>query len=159
MGAMSESKEKTYFSVTVEIEAAPDVVWSIMADVERWPDMDIEVSSLKLLTGGQLAVGSRARIHQPRLPRANWRVTQLRPGHSFTWVSVAPGVRVTARHSVAATVGGACVTLSICYEGIFGGWLARWTGDLNERYLALEAEGLKRRCTEMATKPEYHEAH
>ena len=70
-----------------------------------------------------------------------------------------PGVRVTARHSVAATVGGACVTLSICYEGIFGGWLARWTGDLNERYLALEADGLKRRCAELATKPQYHEVH
>jgi hypothetical protein len=53
------------------------------------------------------------------------------------------------------------VTLSIRYEGLFGPLLARWTGGLNRRYLAMEANGLKARCTELAAErySEHHEAH
>jgi hypothetical protein len=43
---------------------------------------------------------------------------------------------------------GARGTFSISYEGLFGRLLARWVGNLNERYLALEAEGLKKHCVE-----------
>jgi hypothetical protein len=43
---------------------------------------------------------------------------------------------------------GGRATLSITYEGLLGGLLARWVGNLNERYLELEAEGLKKRCAE-----------
>lgn len=44
---------------------------------------------------------------------------------------------------------GCRVTLSIRYEGILGAWLARWTRDLNERYLAMEARGLQARCVKL----------
>ena len=37
------------------------------------------------------------------------------------------------------------------YEGFFGPWLARWVGSLNDRYLAMEANGLKARCAELAS--------
>jgi hypothetical protein len=99
------------------------------------------------------AGGSGVRIHQPQLPPATWRVTELNPGAGFTWVSVAPGVRVTARHTVEAIAMGSRVTLSIHYEGLLGAWLARWTGDLNERYLAMEANGLRAHCIDLAAKP------
>jgi hypothetical protein len=46
------------------------------------------------------------------------------------------------------------VTLSIRYEGLLGAWLARWTRTLNERYLGMEANGLKARCTALAMKSE-----
>lgn len=132
-----------------------------MADVVHWPEWTPTVSRLKMLTAGPLQVGSRARIHQPGLPPAYWRVTDLTQGQSFTWVSVVPGVRVTARHAIEPIADGALVTLSICYEGFFGKWLARWIGEVNERYLALEAEGLKARCTAEAIRSysKYHEAH
>jgi len=95
----------------------------------------------------------RARIHQPKLPPAWWRVTEWNPGKGFTWVSVAPGVRVVAGHWIEPTTTGCRVTLSIRYEGLFGLWLARWTRDLNERYLGLEANGLKARCVAVAAEP------
>lgn len=142
---------QTHFSITAEILAPPQLVWSVMADVERWPEWTASISRVKRLSPGPLQVGSRVRIHQPKLPPAFWRVTELNPGGDFTWVSVAPGVRVTARHAVETTAIGCRVTLSIRYEGLLGRWLARWTQDLNERYLAMEANGLKARCTEPAT--------
>jgi uncharacterized membrane protein len=141
---------RTDFKITVEIPAPPPLVWSVLADLECWPEWTASVSSVKRLSPGPLQVGSRVRIHQPKLPPANWRLTKLNPGASFTWISRAPGVRVTARHTVAVAGNGSSVTLSIHYEGLLGGSLARWVGKLNESYLALEANGLKARCTELA---------
>ncbi len=138
---------QTQFSISVEIPATPSIVWSVMADVERWPEWTASISRVKRLSPGPLRVGSRTRIHQPRLPPAWWRVTEFVCGDHFTWISIAPGVRVTARHAVESVASGSRVTLSICYEGWFGWLLARWTGGLNDRYLAMEANGLKARCT------------
>jgi uncharacterized membrane protein len=144
---------RTNFSITVEVPAPLPLMWSVMSDVEHWPDWAARVSRVKLLSPGPLHVGSRARVHQPKLPPAFWRVTELNPGASFTWVSRAPGVRVTARHTAEASAIGSRVTLSIRYEGLLSALLARWTRHLNESYLAMEADGLKARCTQLASKP------
>ena len=151
---------QTHFSITVQIPAPASLVWSVMVDVERWPEWTASISSVKRFAAAPLQVGSRVRIQQPKFPPAFWRVTELNPGEEFTWVSRAPGVCVTARHAVEAIASGCCVTLSIRYEGWLGRWLARWTRGLNEAYLATEAAGLKARGTELANKAfsEYHEA-
>lgn len=149
---------KTSYRVAVEIAAPPEIVWAVMANVTCWPEWTPSVSRLKLLTSGPLRVGSRARVHQPKLPPAWWRVTEILPGHQFTWVSTAPGVRVTARHAVEANAGGSRVTLSVRYEGLFGALLARMTHSLNERYLAMEAKGLKDYCERCAATPELRTA-
>ena len=130
-----------------------------MSDVERWPEWTASVSRVVQLSPGTLQVGSRVRIHQPKLPPAFWRVTELSPGAGFTWVSVAPGVRVTARHTVDAVGAGSRVTLSIHYEGLLGRLLACWTRRLNERYLIMEADGLKARCTNLSRTHEPYETH
>jgi hypothetical protein len=140
---------QTYFQTVVEIPVTPVQVWPVMADVEKWPEWTVSVTRVKLLTPGPLGVGSRARIQQPKLPPAFWRVTELIPDSHFTWVSRAPGVLVTARHAVEAIASGSRVTLSIRYEGLFGPLLARWTHDVNARYLAMEATGLKSRCLDL----------
>ena len=142
---------RTHFSITVEIPAPPPLVWSVLADVTRWTEWTASISRVQLLSPGPLQIGSRVRIHQPKLPPAFWRVTDLNPGASFTWVSRAPGVRVTAQHSAEAIADGTRVILSIRYEGLLGGLLARWVGDLNESYLAMEASGLKKRCAALST--------
>lgn len=142
---------QTHFSITTEIAAPLQLVWSVMADVERWPEWTASISRVKLLSPGPLQVGSRARVHQPKLPPAFWRVTELIPGTGFTWISRAPGVRVTARHTAETIATGTRVTLSIQYEGLVGRALAWWIGELNDRYLAMEAQGLKARCTSVGT--------
>ena len=152
---------RNHFSVTADIPAPPPLVWSIIVDVERWPEWTASISHVKKLAPGPLQVGSHVRIRQPKLLPALWRVTELNPGAGFTWISCAPGVRVTARHIAEVIATGTRVTLSIHYAGLLGVLLARWVGDLNERYLDLEANGLKARCAEHMVKPssEHHEAH
>lgn len=138
----------TSFSAVIEIPARPATVWRVMADVERWPEWTASVRRVKLLTPGPLRVGSRARIHQPGFPPAWWRVTELDADRGFTWVSNVPGLRVTGKHWIEAMNDGCRVTLSIHYGGLLGPLLARCTLKVNDRYLAMEANGLKARCGE-----------
>lgn len=134
----------TVYERSIEIAAPPAAVFAVMADVERWPEWTASVTSVRLF-GGPLAVGSRALIRQPKFPPAWWKVTDLQADREFTWVSVAPGLRVTARHGAFDAPGGTRALLSLTYTGMFGDWLARITRDITERYLVLEAEGLKAR--------------
>jgi hypothetical protein len=84
-------------------------------------------------------------IRQPKFPPAFWTLTVIEPGHSFTWISTAPGLRVVARHGVEPTARGSRATLSLELQGIFGGLFGRITRDITERYLGFEANGLKAR--------------
>jgi carbon monoxide dehydrogenase subunit G len=134
----------TDFSIEVEIQAPPALVWEIMRDVERWPEWTPTVTSIRLLDPGPLTVGTRAIVRQPKLAPARWRVTELdETGRNFTWVTRGPGLRVIAQHSVEARGDGSHATLSVRFSGVLGGLFAYLTRGLNDRYLALEAKGLK----------------
>jgi Polyketide cyclase / dehydrase and lipid transport len=127
-------------------------VVAVLSDVERWPEWTPSVRSIQRLDGGPLASGKKARICQPKLPPADCQVTALHEGSSFTWVTRSPGLSVTARHEVKRSEGGSRATLSVQFEGGLGplvGWLTR---GLNDRYLKLEAAGLKRRSEETRSK-------
>ena len=133
------------FSTTVDINAPPERVWAVMVDVERWHEWTPSVTRIERLDTGPLAVGSRLRIHQPKLLPAIWRTTHFDEGRESTWVTHGPGVVVTARHWVEPREGGSRATLSVRFSGPLGLLVGRITKGLNTRYLALEAAGLKRR--------------
>jgi len=135
----------TDFAIAVEISAPPDRVWAVMSDIEAWPVWTPTVTRVELLDPGPLAMGQRARVLQPRLPAAVWRITALEPGRSFTWVTRSPGVVVTARHSVEPAGGGSRAHLALHFGGMLGPLVARITRALNTRYLGLEAAGLRQR--------------
>jgi hypothetical protein len=67
------------------------------------------------------------------------------PGQGFTWISRAPGIQVTARHTGSPSSGGSRVDLSIQYGGALGPLLAGLTRSITVRYIQLEAERLKAR--------------
>ncbi len=136
--------DSRHFSIDVDIAARPERVWEVMSDVEHWPEWTASVTSIKRLDKGPFTVGSRAIIRQPKFPPALWRVTAIEPNR-FTWKSGMPGMWVFARHSVKPTATGSHVTLSLEYKGLFGSLLGKLTRGITERYLKLEAEGLKRR--------------
>lgn len=138
----SQSEE---FSITVEISAAVDRVWSVMSDVERWHEWTPSVTSIRK-HAGPLRVVSRIVIRQPKLPPASWRVVELEQRRGFTAVTGSPLLRVTARHWMDPERSGTRVVLSIRFSGPLGRIVARLTRGLNQRYPALEANGLKERC-------------
>ena len=117
-----------------------------MTDVERWTEWTSSVTSIELMDSGPLAVGSRVRISQPRLIPMKWVVTQLEPEWKFTWVARSPGLSIAARHLLQQRGRNSRVSLSVEYDGLLGGTVARTWGQLTRRYLELEAAGLKQRC-------------
>lgn len=136
-------------SITVDIAAPPERVWEVLADVEHWSDWTESVQWVRRLDEGPLRTGSTAKISQPKIPTSDYVVTELEPGRSFTWVNSGPGARTTARHSVEPLAdGGARVRLSVTMEGWLGSLVGRFYAGLTDRYLAMEAAGLKRRCEE-----------
>ena len=133
-------------SITVDIAAPAARVWAILTDVERWPEWTDSVRSVTLDDGG-LRVGSRATIEQPRVPTVPWVVTSLTEGRSFTFESGGAGARTVAHHSVEPTGPDSCrVRLSVTQSGVVGSVVGRLYRRLTDRYLALEAAGLKARA-------------
>ncbi len=133
------------FEITVDIEAPPERVWDVMVDVEKWPEWTPSMSSVKRLDPGELRVGSRARVKQPKLAPATMTVTHLERDKTFTWMTSAPGLVVTATHTVMPRGKGSHAILSITFDGLVGGLLGRAMKSINERYIAFEAAGLKKR--------------
>src|SRR4029078_6783313 len=84
----------------VEIEAPAGVVWDVFSDVERWPEWTASVTRLVALDGPGLAVGKRFQIKQPRMPKLVWKVTDVTPGVSWTWVQTSPGGTTVALHTL-----------------------------------------------------------
>jgi uncharacterized membrane protein len=136
---------------SVEIDAPAQLVWKVFSDVEHWPEWTASVTSLVGRDGANLAVGKRFSIKQPGMSKLNWKVTEIEPGTSWTWVQRSPGVNVTARHHVTAQPGGGTlVRQELDQRGFLGalvGWLmVRKT----RRFLQQEAQGLKARSEELS---------
>ena len=134
------------FSISIDVNTPVDRVFEVMADTDRWHEWTPSVKSIKRLDVGEFAVGSRAVIRQPKFPPAMWTITAVDPGHSFTWVSQTPGIKVTAHHFAEPISAGSRVTLSLRYEGFLAKLLARVTRNITNRYLTMEANGLKARA-------------
>jgi hypothetical protein len=127
---------------------------AILCDIDRWPEWTSTMTSVRRIDRGPLAVGSRARVRQPKLPPAIWEVTEFDEKSGFTWISRSPGAQVAGGHRVEATGTGCIATVSLQFSGLFGPLLARIFRGLSERYLDTEAKGLKERAEyEMQQKP------
>src|SRR5262245_35791195 len=70
-------------SDAIDIDAPAGLVWSVYSDVARWPEWTASVTSVELSPDAPLAVGSTARIKQPRLPNVEWTVTTLEWGREW----------------------------------------------------------------------------
>ncbi|UDY34772.1 SRPBCC family protein [Dermatobacter hominis] len=142
---------------SMRIEAPADVVWRVMSDVERWHTWTASIESIEITgpgdaeSGAPLGSGGTAIVRQPGFPKAEWTVTEWRPGRSFTWESPAPGVRSVGIHSVEPDGDAASTaTLTIRQTGVLGPLIGLLFGRRSRRYVDLEADGLTARAEELA---------
>jgi len=132
---------------SADIPAPIDVVWRVYADVERWPQWMESMDHVDVMDGGTLGMGSEVWISQPRLPNATWVVTELTPGRSWTWVSRSPGATSSATHHLTAVDPTTTrVDTSLDMGGILGALAGRLIARRAERYMVMEAEGLRAAC-------------
>ncbi|MHB8450903.1 MAG: SRPBCC family protein [Mycobacteriales bacterium] len=129
----------------VGINVTSDVVWSVLADVERWPKWTESVTEVIWIEGSGLATGNRVRIKQPGMPALVWTVTDCEPGTSFTWESTRPGLATVGSHRVTPVrQGAATLTLGIRHAGILAPLVGLVSARRTRRYVAMEADGIKR---------------
>lgn len=138
------------FEIAVDINAPPQQVLAVLCDVERWPEWTSTMTRVQRLDRGPFAVGSCARVLQPKLRPAVWQVTELDEGRSFTWVTRTAGVRMKAGHRVEAQGGGTRAALSFEIAGLLGPIVARLYRGMIRQYVATEASGLKHRSETLA---------
>ncbi len=136
----------TTFSIAVDIQASSDRVWAVLCDVERWPEWTSSMTTVRRMDDGPLILGSRAQVRQPKLLPAVWKVTELQEKRRFAWVTRSPGVQLKGDHWIEANGARSTVKLSLQFSGLLAPLVARIYRSLSQRYLATEAEGLRKRC-------------
>ncbi len=135
---------------TTHIAAPADLVWDVVTDVERWPELFSTVTAVVRADGGPLRLGSQARIKQPAQPEAVWTVTEFVPGERFAWETRRAGLRMTGIHRVVPSGTGAANHLGLRVEGplavVVGGLLR----PVFRKVLEEENAGFTSRCEALA---------
>ena len=133
------------FQKSIEINAAQERVWEVLSDLGAWPQRIETVDLVELLTPLPLGVGSRLRLKQPKLPEGTWDVTVWEAPSYFEYRQKSGGVNVVAGHRVDPIDGGRSrLTLTLEMRGPLVPIVGRFYKGLTDRYMTLEAEGLKR---------------
>jgi hypothetical protein len=139
------------YKMVEEILAAPEIVFAVLCDVERWPNWTPTMTRVRRLEGGSFGLGSRAELEQPKLKTTVWTVSEFFAGRNFTWTTGSPGVHMTAAHAVEAHVSGCRVTLYIEIRGWLQGLVTLLYGRLISEYVTTEARSLKSHCEALAS--------
>jgi uncharacterized membrane protein len=134
-----------HFEQAIDIDSPRERVWEVLVDVEAWPQRIETVEEVELLTPGPMSEGSRVRLKQPKLPEGTWDTTVWDPPSYFEWHQKSGGVTTVAGHRVEVLgEGRSRLTLSLDMTGLLVPVTGRLFRDLTNRYMTLEAQGMRR---------------
>jgi uncharacterized membrane protein len=134
-----------HFEKSIEINASQQRVWDVLSDLEAWPRRIETVETVELLTPPPITKGSRVRLKQPKLPEGTWDVGVWDAPSYFEWTQGTSGVTSVAGHRVEALgEGRARLTLTLDMRGFLIPVVSLFYKGLTNRYMNLEAEGMKR---------------
>ena len=133
------------FEQSIDIDARQQRVWDVLGDLEAWPQRIETVDVVELLTPAPVGEGSRVRLRQPKLPEGIWEVTVWDPPSYFEFRQQSSGVTTVAGHRVEALEDGRSrLTLTLEMRGLLVPVFARLYKGLTNRYMTIEAQGMKR---------------
>jgi len=133
------------FEKSIDIDAPQERVWDVLTDLEAWPRRIETVERVELLTPAPIATGSRVQLKQPKLPEGVWDVTQWDAPSYFEWTQKTSGITSVAGHRVDALGEGRTrLTLTLEMRGLLMSVIGRFYKGMTNRYMTLEAEGMKR---------------
>src|ERR671910_718455 len=133
------------FEKSIEIDAPQQRVWDVLSEIEAWPQRIETVEVVELLTPVPITKGSRVRLKQPKLPEGTWDITAWDEPSFFEWTQKTGGTTSVADHRVEALgADRARLTLTLDMRGFLIPIIALFYKKLTNRYMDLEAEGMKR---------------
>jgi uncharacterized protein YndB with AHSA1/START domain len=137
-----------HIEYTIDIAAPPERVWEIITDIERWPEWTGTTNSAVL--HGDFGVGATATLDIDGTPPGKWKITEVDPGRSFSWVARARGVRTVAGHFIESRPHGSEVRLTLDFTGIPSLIFRLLIKRVAVRNIEKEAQGLKRAAEAIA---------
>ena len=133
------------FETSIEVEAPQQRVWDVLSDLEAWPQRIETVDTIELLTPPPITTGTRVRLKQPKLPEGTWDISTWDAPSYFEWTQKTGGITSVAGHRVEALgEGRSRLTLTLDMRGLLIPIIGLFYKDLTNRYMHLEAEGMKR---------------
>jgi carbon monoxide dehydrogenase subunit G len=133
------------FEESIEIDAQQQRVWDVLSDLEAWPKRIESVDVVELLTPAPVAIGSRVRLKQPTLPEGTWDITVWDAPSYFEFRQKSGGITSVAGHRVEVLEEGRSrLTLSLDMRGLLIPVVALFYRGLTNRYMTIEAQGMKR---------------
>ena len=141
------------FEAATRIDASPEQVWALLADVRSWRDWDSGVDRVE----GRVALGEQLTLYATMIRSHPFRVTvtEIRPREVMRWRGGLPfGLAVIERtYSLDAQEdGGTLLTVREDHTGPLAGLLGRSTPDLNPSFRHF-VEGLKARAEGRTSRP------
>ena len=134
-----------HFEKTIEIDAPQQRVWDVLSDLEAWPRRIETVDVVELLTPAPITRGSRVRLKQPKLPEGTWDITVWDAPSYFEFRQQSSGVTTVAGHRVEPLEEGRSrLTLTLEMRGLLVPVVAVFWKGMTNRYLTIEAQGMKR---------------
>ena len=132
------------FQKSIDIDASQQRVWDVLSDLDAWPRRIETVDVIELLTPAPITTGNQVRLKQPKLPEGTWDVTVWDAPSYFEWTQKTTGITSVAGHLVEALgEDRARLTLTLDMRGLLIPVAVFYRG-LTNRYMNLEAEGMKR---------------
>ena len=133
------------FEQSIDIDARQQRVWDVLGDLEAWPQRIETVDVVELLTPAPVGEGSRVRLKQPKLGEGIWEVTVWDAPSYFEFRQQSAGVTNVAGHRVEALGDGRSrLTLTLEMRGLLVPVVALFWKGLTNRYMIIEAQGMKR---------------
>lgn len=139
-----------HLETSIYISAPASVAWAVLENVPQWPNWTDSVEAVESADVRPLRPGASAALALRGAPTADWVVTEVQPGESFTWEAKMRGVKSVASHVVEPRPDGCRVRLSVDISGPGALLLRPLVKRQAERNLAAEASGLKRRSEEIS---------
>jgi uncharacterized membrane protein len=134
-----------HFEQSIDIDARQQRVWEVLNDLEAWPQRIETVDVVELLTPAPVGEGSRVRLKQPKLPQGTWEVTVWDAPSYFEFRQKSGGVINVAGHRVETLEEGRSrLTLTLDMRGLVVLVVALFYKGLTNRYMIVEAQGMKR---------------
>ena len=140
------------FEESIDIDAQQERVWEVLSDLEAWPRRIETVDVVELLTPAPMSKGSRVRLKQPKLPEGTWDITVWDAPSYFEWRQKSGGITSVAGHRVEMLEEGRSrLTLSLDMRGPLIPVIGLFYRDLTNRYMIVEAQGMKRAAESVGT--------
>jgi hypothetical protein len=141
-----------HFEESIDIDAQQERVWEVLSDLEAWPRRIETVDVVELLTPAPISKGSRVRLKQPKLPEGTWDITVWDAPFYFEWQQKSGGITSIAGHRVEMLEEGRSrLTLSLDMRGLVIPIIGLFYRGLTNRYMTIEAQGMKRAAESAGT--------